>query len=83
MTGPPPRRLQVQLNAGVLLDCLLDEPFGELLEGVEAETACVLSPGLCLAPDGKVADGVKEVVAGPGSRAAAAIEDAVAEGTKI
>jgi hypothetical protein len=83
MTGPPPRRQQVQLNVGVLLDLLLDEPFCELLEEVEAETACLFGPGVYLAPDGRIADGVKEIVAGLGSRAAAAIEDAVVEDTEI
>lgn len=66
MTGPPPPRLQVQLNAGVLLNLLLDQPFGERLQEFDAETASLFGPGLCLAPDGRVADGVEEVMAGPG-----------------
>lgn len=65
MAGPQPRRLEVQLNAGALLDLLLDQLFGERRQEVEAETAGLFGPGLCLAPDGRFADGVEEVVAGP------------------
>lgn len=67
MTGPPPPRLEVQVNAAVLLDLLLDQPFGERLKEVEVETAYLFGPSLCLAPDGNVADGVEEVVADPGN----------------
>ena len=44
MTGPPPPRLQVQLNAGVLLNLLLDQPFGERLQEFDAETASLFGP---------------------------------------
>lgn len=66
MPRPQPRRLEVQLNADVLLDLLLDQPFGERLQEVEVETAGLFGPELCLAPSGRVTDGVEEVVAGPG-----------------
>ena len=42
MPGPPPPRLQVQLNAGVLLNLLLDQPFGERLQEFDAETASLM-----------------------------------------
>ena len=44
MTCPPARRLQVQLNAGVLLNLLLDQPLGERLQEVDAETASCSAP---------------------------------------